>query len=79
MFECSNERFGIKRLVSAGGSDCRTTVGDSAVGERLDEFFDDEIATRKVLEGETGAFGIDGAGRGVGLGVYGRIVRHFGC
>ena len=75
-----DERFGIKRLISTRRSNSRASIRDSTIGETLDEFLDDEVSTGEILERETGALGIDGAGRGVRLGAYGRIVRHFdGC
>ena len=77
MFEGSNERFGIEWLISTGGPQCRTSIGDGTIGEGFDKFLDDKISTGEILECETGALGIDGAGRGVRR-VQGRIVRHFG-
>ena len=80
MLERPDERFRIKRLVSTRGSDGRASIGNSTIGESLDEFLDDKIPTGEIFERETGTLGIDGAGRGVRLRVYGRIVRHFdGC
>lgn len=81
MFKRPDERFGIERLVSTSGSDGRPSIGNRTIRERLDELLDDKIPAGEILEREAGPLGIHRAGRrGVRLGVYGRIVRHFdGC